>query len=553
MKSIAIAIITASCSLPVLAQTPVLLKDINTNGSSNTQYYTEYDNKTYFAAQDGINGVELWVTDGTTAGTTLFKDLNPGSGSSDVYLENFVLNGKLLFSASNGTTSGREPWISDGSSAGTQMLKDINPGAGNSYPSFLARRNGHTRELATLGGKAFFFANDGVNGTELWITDGTATGTQLLKDINAGSGSGFNGDLAAVGVILNGKLYFSAITESSGTELWVTDGTSAGTTLFKDINPGAAGSSPTQLTPFRGKFIFSAADNTSGNELWISDGTTTGTSLLKDVNTGLANSNPTWFEELGNKMLFTANTLAQGKEVWITDGTSLGTQIIKDLNPGNATGIFGKIYTWGSYTYFLGVSSNGRSLYKTDGTETGTTVVRNFDTDLNTYTWYSPLIYNNELYFQMRRTAEGWHLWKTDGTEAGTKMVAPDIAPNFNPLENSAEMGVSNGAFFYSANYINIGDELYMIQYETTGLEQTTGKKETVHIYPNPADQYINIEGLKKGTTLTIYNTIGQIKYQMQSQYPKARIDLSGLASGIYLLQVRDQDGAQHITKFEKK
>ena len=33
-------------------------------------------------------------------------------------------------------------------------------------------------------GEALFHASDGVHGDELWITDGTATGTKLVRDIN---------------------------------------------------------------------------------------------------------------------------------------------------------------------------------------------------------------------------------------------------------------------------------------------------------------------------------------------------------------------------------
>ena len=54
------------------------------------QIFFVYNNKIYFAADDsnGSNtggadlGKELWVTDGTDAGTSLVKDLRIGSASS---------------------------------------------------------------------------------------------------------------------------------------------------------------------------------------------------------------------------------------------------------------------------------------------------------------------------------------------------------------------------------------------------------------------------------------------------------------------------------------
>jgi ELWxxDGT repeat protein len=86
-----------------------------------------------FGANEGSTGRELWVTDGTTAGTTLLKDINPGPGSSG--RESFVAlgDGRLVFSADDGNT-GSELWVTDGTTVGTTLLKDINPGPGSSSP-----------------------------------------------------------------------------------------------------------------------------------------------------------------------------------------------------------------------------------------------------------------------------------------------------------------------------------------------------------------------------------------------------------------------------------
>lgn len=86
---------------------------------------------------------------------------------------------------------------------------------------------------------------------------------------------------------------FSANDSVTGTELWITDGTAAGTSLFKDINPGLGDSNPSQLTALgNGTFLF-AASGTLGRELWITDGTAAGTSVLKDIRAGAASGFPT--------------------------------------------------------------------------------------------------------------------------------------------------------------------------------------------------------------------------------------------------------------------
>ena len=85
-----------------------------------------------------------------------------------------------LFIANDGV-SGNELWVTDGTAAGTSLFKDINPGLADSNPD----------ELTALGDGRFLFAASGTNGRELWITDGTAAGTSVLKDIRAGSPSSF--------------------------------------------------------------------------------------------------------------------------------------------------------------------------------------------------------------------------------------------------------------------------------------------------------------------------------------------------------------------------
>ena len=112
--------------------------------------------------------------------------------------------------------------------------------------------------------KTFLFSAD-FNNQQLWITDGTDTGTHLLRSFIT----------MGMPVALNGKIYFSA-TESGDVELWTSDGTIAGTLQLVNINASTS-SLPKNLTAYDNKLVFSAIDGTNGRELWISDGTTAGT------------------------------------------------------------------------------------------------------------------------------------------------------------------------------------------------------------------------------------------------------------------------------------
>lgn len=94
-----------------------------------------------------------------------------------------------------------------------------------------------------VNGTLLFCASDGVVGTELWKSDGTAAGTVLVRNINTTTPteSSFPSQLMNV----NGTLYFRADDGVSGVELWKSDGTTAGTTMVKDINTvGTSSSGP---------------------------------------------------------------------------------------------------------------------------------------------------------------------------------------------------------------------------------------------------------------------------------------------------------------------
>ena len=194
------------------------------------------------------------------------------------------LNDKLIFSAST-TSIDNELWQSDGTTAGTTLLKDINVGTSGSSPSLLKKALG----------KVFFYASDpsiSVN-RGLYVTDGTSAGTIRLANAtnsNTVFGGSFNG------VECNGKFIYEAHTTAEGIEMWVTDGTVSGTQLLKDINPGPAngipvffGLSQNIVTVIGTKLYFLANDGVNGEELWVTDGTIAGTHMVKDINVGSGN------------------------------------------------------------------------------------------------------------------------------------------------------------------------------------------------------------------------------------------------------------------------
>src|SRR5205814_687354 len=159
--------------------------------------------------------------------------------------------------------------------------------------------------------------DDGVNGTELWKSDGTAAGTVLVKDINPGSTGGVpNSSNPTNLVTIGGTVYFAADDGADGQELWKRNGTAAGTTLVNDINPGVHTSVPNNFTPVGGTLFFTASDATNGNELWMSDGTGPGTVPVKAINPGPTGSLLSGLTLIGTTLFFSADDGTNGSELW---------------------------------------------------------------------------------------------------------------------------------------------------------------------------------------------------------------------------------------------
>jgi len=205
----------------------------------------------FFEGKDG-NGVEgLWKSDGTDAGTVMVVDIEPYSISA--------FGNSVLFSGrgsdANGDPVGIELMLSDGTVSGTVLIKDIFPGVDSNDNPY----NGIPgSEFVELNGIYYFIAEYPDDVFETWRTDGTEVGTYSV-------GCTFS---EAELVNVDNALYFA----QSFTELWMSDGSCSGTVMVADIGGGGP-----SITGFFGNsdglFFSSGVDGT----LWTSDGTAAGT------------------------------------------------------------------------------------------------------------------------------------------------------------------------------------------------------------------------------------------------------------------------------------
>ena len=421
-----------------------LLSDMNP-GTGNTTI-TDFRNlgaNTLIAALFGPVSHEWYVTNGSTV--TLVKDINPSPYYSGLSGQiGYEFNGYIYFGANDGAGQGSELWRTDGTLAGTTMVKDIWPGSGNGYPYNFSKN--------TLNGFMYFSANNGVDGVELWKSDGTATGTTQVKNISYGNTDAYPENFSLLGT----QLIFSANNDSlsgSNSELWKTDGTALGTIQLKNIYPDTVttangfydGTGATNSTIY-----FSARQDSIGVELYMSNGTIAGTQFLKDIYPGINDSYPEEFTTVGSVTFFKANDGTNGSELWKTDGTAAGTVLVKDIYPGSGSSGVYNLKVLGSFIYFEATDGvNGYELWRSDGTAAGTIMVMDINNGGDAYP-YLLAESNGFLYFGADDGINGTELWKTDGTT--TSMVMDLNAGSGSGYPDAEGTFVLGGYIYFTAD-----------------------------------------------------------------------------------------------------
>jgi ELWxxDGT repeat protein len=447
--------------------------ELNFTGDSKPKKLTKGLSKLYFVADDGIHMNELWVHDIITNTTYLVKDIFSGSGGMDN--STLLTIGDILYFTVN---QGTQLWRSDGTESGTFLVKHINDNfwSYNSIPS-----------LFNYNGNLVFSANDGISGQELWISDGTTDGTMLLKDIRVGPNtnsypSGF--------ATCNGILYFTADDGINGLEVWKSDGTTEGTTILKDIVPGIDGSiMGGTILSFNNHIYFYAYSSVNGFELWKSDGTASGTNLLKDINVGPNSSNNNLVAISDDDyFIFQVDLPSVGRELWISDGTVNGTLLLKDINPsGNGIPLSPQFAKFNNKIYFNAYNPlSGEELWVTDGTTEGTQIVKDIYPGTTSSYIETLRTTSNYLIFKARNGANTYNsLWKSDGTTSGT-IELKNINFNLIPIEDVNFVELNNVVYFPGHNLTN-GIELWTTDGTTTN---TNLFLDIFHLYSGMTDFY---------------------------------------------------------------
>ena len=338
-----------------------LVKDISPGyGSSTPGQFIIFNNQLFFTAYTPEYGTSLWKTDGTGEGTELVY------GAKEAYPANLtIFKGKLYFTTALGSIM-----RTDGTAAGTQVFFQADFTSGRimtmvkdeDYIYFtpngrtIYRDNGSSRInfLGPLSWESVSYKNLFVLDNALVVIksstyddviriysipknilgDQQEDEWQVIKKLDAPT---YGRQEIENYTNVSGKLFFSFRTYYDNVtptdELWICDGTEAGTKLVKSFgwSPHFYQSEMGMFFQFKGKLFFRAgtADNRA---LWTSDGTTQGTSKFHDVViTPPYNDERTPVLVSEDRIYFSGSNDGYNAELWQSDGTAAGTKLYLDL------------------------------------------------------------------------------------------------------------------------------------------------------------------------------------------------------------------------------
>jgi ELWxxDGT repeat protein len=464
----------------------VILKDIRPGASLSSVPLglTAFGSKLIFTAIDGVNGREVYASNGTAPGTVMLSNINPTGGSAPA---EFTVVGTTLFFAATDGSGDRELWKTDGTPANTVRVKDIRPGSTSSNPNW----------LTALGNTLYFAANDGT-GRELWKSDGTAGGTVKVQDLSGEPNGSQPTSVVALGshiifmtatdsggsdlfrtdgtttekladltafpvpapdsttaprklVVAGSKLFITFIDPATGRfALWASNGTAAGTLKLRNLQPGASFASNILnaglMVGLGGQLFFADKDQAHGVELWKSDGTQAGTLFVKDINPGTGNSLPRELTAMGGNVYFSAKAASGADQLWKSNGTSAGSSALESFTTGAAIGssISHPVQVGNIIIFFADDGVTGKELWKTDGSTTGTTLLKDFS-PLGGVTPFWTTALNGQFYFLVGGNSSVSGLWRTDGSAAGTVLFK-----NINLVTARPNVLVFNGSLYFA-------------------------------------------------------------------------------------------------------
>jgi ELWxxDGT repeat protein len=407
--------------------------------------------RTLFVVDNGVSGPRLWSTRGSLGTTAPLAGCPGGCPELLAGTPLFPVGKRVIFAARD-EDHGAELWTSDGTGAGTRLVADLCPGPCDSGPA----------DFTAAAGRIWFRIT--LDGTDhLARTDGTAAGSIVLAAIP----TAFDLDLAA-DATQSRRVFFAGMDTLDGAQLWVTDGTPAGTARVSVLPAPAASSEPANFTALSDQLLFTAWDGAQ-TALWVTGASGTGASIVPGTAVP-GKAGPTNVTVAGGRAFFVQDrgdgTAAQ---LWRTDGTAAGTvaafpdRTLSDL------------HDFGGRILFLATPTGDAerhipSAWASDGTAAGT--VQLFSPPDDTLNVLGLSVLGAEIYFEADRES-GSDIFRSDGTAAGTRSILKFIC-----------------CTFIKPQFVRLGDAVYFTAfgelYRTDGTAAGTAKALGRDAFDNP-------------------------------------------------------------------
>ena len=254
-------------------------------------------------AGDGTDELQLFRT--TLAGGEAVQLTRRAGGFHDYFrvLPVGSALGRVFFTLANASES--ELWVSDGTPAGTGLIVVAPGGAPLANVERVAAGNGFaiawTRDPESGEGRVFGIAPASRIAT--WLAAPRVPDPYYVPVEWASSAAG---------------VLFAGYDLQHGYEPWISDGTPAGTRVL-DLAPGSASTDPHGFTASDAGVFFSARVFESGEELWVADAAANGVRLVADLAAGRDSSSPNGLVAGPGRLLFVADDGASGREPWVLE------------------------------------------------------------------------------------------------------------------------------------------------------------------------------------------------------------------------------------------
>jgi ELWxxDGT repeat protein len=396
----------------------VMLAAMPVTQSSSPSEFLDLNGIAYFTADDGVNGRNIWRSDGTETGTRIAIERAVYDDESIAWLRS--INDALYFvTYTNGASYSL--WTSDGTPAGTRRITDHAP-----TPWY--------RDQFIKAGDTIWFRGTGMGEERgLYRSDGTDEGTVLVKPYNTIYFLGSIGET----VIYIAHDWYPDSTHRGYFYLWASGGAAGQATL---LHPNTV-THFTSYQSMRGVTVGNTFYVTRYDGLYKTDGTFN--SLQKVLPSH-------WQGLLGldeNRMLFsTAGTPEFGvQKLWLIDDATGAVRVLREFPEGLSTMVLA-----GGKAFFLADDGTGQALWTSDGTDTGTHVVKYMSLP-STFELHEVTAAEDLVYFQIEDDGVITQ-WRSDGTEDGTVPVA-DLTNlmawggdrPLDPVGSSVFLGVTDG------------------------------------------------------------------------------------------------------------